>query len=53
MLILIYGLAPRPRTLRGYRLTFDDPLGHQALFGALVVLQSSPSAYAKEAENGP
>ena len=29
----------------GYRLTFDDPLGHQALFGASVVLHSSPSAY--------
>ena len=37
----------------GYRMTFDDPLGHQALFGASVVLQSSPSAYAKGAENGP
>ena len=31
----------------GYRMTFDDPLGHQALFGASVVLQSSPSAYAR------
>lgn len=24
----------------GYRLTFDDPLGHQALFGASVVLRA-------------
>ena len=25
----------------GYRLTFDDPLGHQALFGASVVMRPS------------
>ena len=36
----------------GYRMTFDDPLGHQALFGASVVLQSSPSAYAREGRAG-
>ena len=26
----------------GYRLTFDDPLGHQALFGASVVIRKNP-----------
>lgn len=36
--LAVHRCRATPAAIAGYRLTFTDPLGHQALFGASVIM---------------